>query len=66
MAGNGRLQGLLGCTRGKKMEGFYRPDNASGQFRQSFVAYRNNGMGTEAVVTCGGPTTNGGRRFARR
>jgi hypothetical protein len=52
--------------RGKKMEGFYRPDDASGQFRLSFVAYRRNGMGTEAVVTCGGPTANGGRRFSRR
>jgi hypothetical protein len=47
------------------MEVFYRPDDASGQFRLNFVAYRSNGMGTEAVVTCGSPTANGGRRFAR-
>jgi hypothetical protein len=67
-ANGGRRQTavLLGCARGKKGEGFHRPDDASGRFRPSFMAYRSNGMGAEAAATCGGPSANGGRRFARQ
>jgi hypothetical protein len=50
----------LGHVRGKKVEGFYRVDDASRQFRPSLVTYRSIGMGAEAVATCGGAAANGG------